>query len=846
METELQVRESIGSDASLSANCTPWTPGTVLAVDLSGLHLEGMPLTEILHAATQQCSEAHDTYDAEMRAVRDSMRQRRKSLRHRNLGCGAEHYDRLVLHALEAVAAAKLHAADYFLLSLDAVAIENGKHQKLSSSTVRTGGDALHTFELIVKGITSSPRAIELSARVSATQAELEKRRKWRAARQELGKGKTTASFRALLPGSPQSDGAVDRLIKRLLTDPKSNAGKTAQEFLASAFVRFRSDQSDIASDDIAVVLPRLVDEFVTEAKPVLGDPTVSDWTLISVVEQQLFLPVYRIALRRVADPDEDEHVYGICRKWRDLTQEQLFIEPQFRSTDPWPYGTAIAKLRQLSLCTTPCAKLHVLLATARAVMETVSAIAGLPCSPSLSGDDFVPIWIYVCMKASLRSLATEVAFLSTYVQASLRGGEAYYYFTTLELAMAYIRHLTADQLNLDAGGPSVVHHALHIASPEVSKYLRWAHTDKNLEVVSECCYLQGFHVFVVEEWLFQPQRFYCCVLERAEKATDAPPVKVCIIRPNENASDVQRLFLYNQFALPGLYNAASEVVQVTEDVEARVLVVLERNGFAAHNTGQLDMVFSSEALVRQRQSRERGLDSVPVSGSPLTLLRLPSGDFDAEVPQLRATCSLARMGCTHLFADLDSRQLRPDALSLLCEAYGVQLSRDSLTQQLKLDAPWMFFEPERTETNNTLQLTGLPFVVAEILCEIQRMLGNLGFLPTLASCTAYFEDLTATAVRRFQAAAMEPADPLFRSEMLTPRVIGALDFSTVQALSELHRGYATQFAALGFATAPRPTVESWARTVAAFQKSCGLLTDGRLGAKTRHSLAHLTTAEAK
>ena len=74
-----------------------------------------------------------------------------------------------------------------------------------------------------------------------------------------------------------------------------------------------------------------------------------------------------------------------------------------------------------------------------------------LPGEP-LGADDFVSIWIFVVLKAGIRDLQSQIAYIKGYGMSSVMATELGYYLTSLELATGYIHDLNEDQLTPDEG----------------------------------------------------------------------------------------------------------------------------------------------------------------------------------------------------------------------------------------------------------------------------------------------------------------------------------------------------------------------------------------------------------
>lgn len=138
-----------------------------------------------------------------------------------------------------------------------------------------------------------------------------------------------------------------------------------------------------------------------------------------------------------------------------------------------------------------------------------------------------------------------QVAFVQTFAHRRLVSGELGYYFTTLELALEFIRNLSPEQLQPCQASPlcsSAWQHQrpLTVVSPQVTAVLaffirhiifpmfqvrqlcQWAKAHPTLvdTVVQHGC-VRGFKLFVVDRWVLQPQRTCCCVCQHTGVDTD-------------------------------------------------------------------------------------------------------------------------------------------------------------------------------------------------------------------------------------------------------------------------------------------------------------------------------------
>lgn len=128
------------------------------------------------------------------------------------------------------------------------------------------------------------------------------------------------------------------------------------------------------------------------------------------------------------------------------------------QSPEKVPFVDSISKLRTIYFSLTPGKQLfdffffffseinkiiqwivfrYGILNAAQSVYETLNEYHA---GQTFGGDDFMDIWLYVGLKANVRKLASVINFIREYANPTLMQGELGYYFSTLELAAAYIK----------------------------------------------------------------------------------------------------------------------------------------------------------------------------------------------------------------------------------------------------------------------------------------------------------------------------------------------------------------------------------------------------------------------
>eukprot|EP01028_Stygiella_incarcerata_P000619 TRINITY_DN108_c3_g1_i2.p1 TRINITY_DN108_c3_g1~~TRINITY_DN108_c3_g1_i2.p1 ORF type:complete len:641 (+),score=200.25 TRINITY_DN108_c3_g1_i2:1690-3612(+) len=191
-----------------------------------------------------------------------------------------------------------------------------------------------------------------------------------------------------------------------------------------------------------------------------------------------------------------------------------------------------------------PTQMLRAILSASEAVFMNMKDISPEQSS-GVCADEFLPVMIYVVLKANVWRMMSHMNFIKAFACDSFLQGEMGYYFSSAELACEYIKELTDEKLAVDT---SIVSRT-RIVSPESARMSRWGRLDSHLEVVYEERLLKGFNAFVIEEWYWNPSKAFSLVCERSNNLEDT--VSVCVLRVKENASPAQRQFVERAFLQP-------------------------------------------------------------------------------------------------------------------------------------------------------------------------------------------------------------------------------------------------------------------------------------------------------
>jgi len=164
----------------------------------------------------------------------------------------------------------------------------------------------------------------------------------------------------------------------------------------------------------------------------------------------------------------------------------------------------------------------------------------------TVGGDDFMDIWLYVVLKANVRKLASVINFIREYGNPTLMQGELGYYFSTLELAAAFLKELTQEKLNTSTKiSPSERKPPFLVC--ERAKHIELASKKTALSIVKDRVELTGYQMYIVEDWLFNTTKFHHTIILQTGKPEDKIVVSILKIKESKFVT-VQEKAYYKSF----------------------------------------------------------------------------------------------------------------------------------------------------------------------------------------------------------------------------------------------------------------------------------------------------------
>eukprot|EP00698_Gefionella_okellyi_P023908 TRINITY_DN8293_c0_g1_i1.p1 TRINITY_DN8293_c0_g1~~TRINITY_DN8293_c0_g1_i1.p1 ORF type:complete len:418 (+),score=50.45 TRINITY_DN8293_c0_g1_i1:22-1254(+) len=252
----------------------------------------------------------------------------------------------------------------------------------------------------------------------------------------------------------------VSLAVDKILLDASTEEGRTIQKFVSNYQILEKNHES--VGSNLRTFMDGLKEHTVSTYAAELKQLSVSqmDTTAIAVLvelclERAVLTPLYTkvVTLLDTAPTIRDNdaqltQVMGIL-----YTKPQSFFEIKYLSTSA--YNEAVRELRTLEMINLPQPKLKVILNTAQAIYTLVNSEQNAGKSQGeqkqiyLAADDFLPILIFVIVRAQLTKLSRTCEFLSLLCDPTVLRGEGGYYLTAFSSAVQYL--LTLDPKTLDS-----------------------------------------------------------------------------------------------------------------------------------------------------------------------------------------------------------------------------------------------------------------------------------------------------------------------------------------------------------------------------------------------------------
>lgn len=127
----------------------------------------------------------------------------------------------------------------------------------------------------------------------------------------------------------------------------------------------------------------------------------------------------------------------------------QLAELPDSPQTDP-PYFRAISTLQQLPQLNTPMTKVNCLVETGNAIITAVRKHWEGKLEPEkllIGGDEFLPLFTYIIIKAGVPNLSSESFFLENFINDFTSKDQGGYLAVTLQTCLSFLTQLKKDEM---------------------------------------------------------------------------------------------------------------------------------------------------------------------------------------------------------------------------------------------------------------------------------------------------------------------------------------------------------------------------------------------------------------
>jgi len=284
--------------------------------------------------------------------------------------------------------------------------------------------------------------------------------------------------------------------------------------------------------------------EHIHDRHHISQDDDENEVDSIEIELEQLIMPqIYKQAFGLVEIPEEDALLHSKCNEYAHVSQFEMNISEGFQSPEKNPFSDAITKLRTISVCLTPGKQLYSILNAAQSVYETLQEYHP---HVTIGGDAFMDIWLFVVLKANVRKISSIINFIREYANLSFLQGELGYYFSTLELAVAFIRELTPEKMRQTSDSSTTG--KLQFVVCERSKLSELVSRKPILQIAYERVEIPKYKMFVVDDWLFDPVEFHNVVLFYTGNENDK--IVASVVKIKDKFVTPQERLYYESFFL--------------------------------------------------------------------------------------------------------------------------------------------------------------------------------------------------------------------------------------------------------------------------------------------------------
>jgi len=226
----------------------------------------------------------------------------------------------------------------------------------------------------------------------------------------------------------------------------------------------FTDKECDEACSEITSFIENLKQSLDTYYRGLLDFSPNTNHYCHMAIEDRIFsrisddiLPMFRSRYKQ-----DDEKYQRTLNDLRNVSAAHLGIPKLFwllpegdegESILP-PYTKAINALQQIAQHCTPTSKINCLIQTADAIVSCVLAHWKGKKNPSelvIGGDEFLPIFTFICIRAAIPNLSSESALMQAFISEISAISQGGYLLVTLQTCLAFMSKLQGKDLENNA-----------------------------------------------------------------------------------------------------------------------------------------------------------------------------------------------------------------------------------------------------------------------------------------------------------------------------------------------------------------------------------------------------------
>lgn len=237
--------------------------------------------------------------------------------------------------------------------------------------------------------------------------------------------------------------------VYRILCSPATSEGKACRRFLNklqeySMYEGVEEETAEFIHHVQSYVLQHRSDVLDTliSCLSVQIDAEELATLVRTEIEYLILIPIL-LSLRKYIQEKNSERESILCRKIRALrNQPQTFFEIPVEQISLSSWQSVVDGLKEMDQVQLPSEKISLMLTAVQqihVIHKEEYELRNVDAAMALSGDDFLPIYIYALVHSDLEFVFETLTWLKVFCDPDQRVGEAGYYITSLEAAVEYV-----------------------------------------------------------------------------------------------------------------------------------------------------------------------------------------------------------------------------------------------------------------------------------------------------------------------------------------------------------------------------------------------------------------------